>query len=85
MPLGSEMDKVDPTLARGQQTHSEWEDEANDLLNELISTEPVLVQISVAKRLRDRAERDARRAGEDSVSVERVSRARESLRIGEAA
>jgi chlorophyllide a reductase subunit Z len=85
LPLGSEMDKVDPTLARGQQTHSEWEDEANDLLNELISTEPVLVQISVAKRLRDRAERDARKAGEERVSAERVALAREAMRIGEPA
>jgi 3,8-divinyl chlorophyllide a/chlorophyllide a reductase subunit Z len=85
LPLGSEMDKVDSTLARGQQTHSEWEDEANDLLNELISTEPVLVQISVAKRLRDRAERDARKAGEERVSAERVALAREAMRIGEPA
>jgi chlorophyllide a reductase subunit Z len=54
-------------------------------LNELVAAEPVLVQISAAKQIRDRAERDARRAGEASVSVERVSRARESLRIGEAA
>jgi hypothetical protein len=33
----------------------------------------------------DRAERDARRAGEDSVSADRVARAKESLRVGEAA
>jgi chlorophyllide a reductase subunit Z len=85
LPLGSDMDKVDPTLARGEQTHSEWEDDAHMLLNELVSTEPVLVQISAAKRLRDRAERDARRAGEERVTAERVASAREALRVGEPA
>jgi len=45
----------------------------------------VLVQISVAKRLRDRAERDARKAGEERVSAERVALAREAMRIGEPA
>jgi chlorophyllide a reductase subunit Z len=64
---------------------AEWDDEANDLLNELVSTEPVLVQISVAKRLRDRAERDARKAGEQRVSAERVALAREAMRVGEPA
>jgi chlorophyllide a reductase subunit Z len=62
-----------------------WDDAARELLNKLVAAEPVLVQISAAKQIRDRAERDARRAGEDSVSVDRVVRARESLRIGEAA
>ena len=85
LPLGSEMDKVDPTLARGQQTHSEWDDDANDLLNELVSNEPVLVQISAAKRLRDRAERDARKAGEARVTAERVALASQSMRVGEPA
>jgi chlorophyllide a reductase subunit Z len=85
LPLGSEMDKVDSTLARGQQTHSEWDDAANDLLNELVSSEPVLVQISAAKRLRDRAERDARKAGEERVSAERVALASEAMRQGEPA
>jgi chlorophyllide a reductase subunit Z len=82
LPLGSDMDKVDPTPVRAQ---AAWDDDARDLLNELVAVEPVLVQISAAKQIRDRAERDARRAGEASVSVERVTRARESLRIGEAA
>ncbi len=82
LPLGSEMDRVDPTPARAQ---SAWDDEARELLNEMVAAEPVLVQISAAKQIRDRAERDARRAGEASVSASRVARARESLRIGEAA
>jgi len=55
------------------------------LLGELVAHEPVLVQISAAKRLRDRAERDARRAGEDRVSAEGVASSREALRLGEPA
>jgi chlorophyllide a reductase subunit Z len=50
-----------------------------------VSAEPFLVRISAAKQLRDRAERDARVAGEPSVSAERVARARDSLRRGQPA
>jgi chlorophyllide a reductase subunit Z len=84
LPLGTEMDKVDATLAKSHQ-NTAWDDDARDLLNDMVAAEPVLVQISVAKRLRDRAERDARRAGEDSVSVHRVAQARDAMRVGEPA
>jgi chlorophyllide a reductase subunit Z len=50
-----------------------------------VSNEPVLVQISAAKRLRDRAERDARKANEARITVARVSRSRDSMRQGEPA
>ena len=46
------------------------------MLDEHLETEPFLVRISAAKRLRDRAERDMRQAGEDRVTVERVAPAR---------
>ena len=82
LPLGTEMDRVDPTPARAQIA---WDEDAHALLNEFIAAEPVLVQISAAKQLRDRAERDARRAGEASVSVARVTRAHDAMRVGEAA
>jgi chlorophyllide a reductase subunit Z len=84
LPLGADMDKVDATLAKSDQ-NTAWDDAARDLLNDMVAAEPVLVQISVAKRLRDRAERDARRAGEDRVSVERVAQARDAMRVGEPA
>jgi chlorophyllide a reductase subunit Z len=84
LPLGTDMDKVDATLAKSDQ-NTAWDDDARDLLNDMVAAEPVLVQISVAKRLRDRAERDARRAGEDSVSVQRVAQARDAMRVGEPA
>jgi chlorophyllide a reductase subunit Z len=41
--------------------------------NELLEAEPVLVRISAAKRMRDRAEQDARSAG--APSVQRKSKA----------
>lgn len=86
LPLGTELDRVDPTPARpGSGAPSPWDDDAQQLLAQLIDGEPVLVQISAAKRLRDRAERDARRAGEARVSAERVTRAHDALRQGEPA
>ncbi len=62
LPLGTELDRVEPTPAR---LHEElpWDDDARRLLDELLEAEPVLVRISAAKRLRDAAERDARAAG----------------------
>jgi len=86
LPLGTDLDKVDPTPARlGDEPAKPWDDEAQQLLGEFVETEPVLVQISAAKRLRDRAERDARRAGEERVTAIRVAAARDALRQGEPA
>ncbi len=43
-------------------------------LDENVETEPFLVRISAAKRLRDRVERDAQAAREGRVTAERVER-----------
>ena len=71
LPLGTELDKVEPTPAR---LHQElpWDDEAKALLDRLVDTHPVLTRISAAKRLRDAAETTARLDGEQRVTVERV-------------
>ena len=81
LPLGSELDKVEATPSR---LHREiaWDDDAKALLDEVVEATPVLVRISAAKRLRDAAEREARRAGEATVSRARVDRARELLMAG---
>jgi chlorophyllide a reductase subunit Z len=81
LPLGSELDKVEATPSR---LHRElaWDDDAKALLDEIVEASPVLVRISAAKRLRDAAEREARRAGEERVCPVRVGRAKELLMAG---
>ena len=72
LPLATDLDRIDPTPARQVSDALPWEAEAQELLARLVQAEPVLVQISAAKGLRDRAERDARRVGEERVTRERV-------------
>ena len=71
LPLGSELDKVDPTPSR---LHQElpWSDGAQQMFEQLVSAKPVLVRISAAKRLRDSAERAARLAADDEITVEHL-------------
>jgi chlorophyllide a reductase subunit Z len=86
LPLGTEMDKVEATHARGVSgNNATWQEAAQSRLRELIALQPVLVQISVAKRLRDQAERLAREKGEDIVSEQHVTRAGVELGLGEPA
>ena len=83
LPLGTDLDRVDPTPARlGEEQTRPWDDDAHELLDEFVQSEPVLVQISAAKRLRDRVERDARAAGEERVTARRVAQSRDALRQG---
>jgi 3,8-divinyl chlorophyllide a/chlorophyllide a reductase subunit Z len=72
LPLGSELDKVDATPSR---LHRQlpWSDAAKAALDRLVESQPVLVRISAAKRLRDAAETGARGAGEEEITPERVT------------
>ncbi len=74
LPLGTTLDKVDATPARA---HAElaWDVAAKAELDLAVERSPVLVRISHAKRIRDAAERAARRAGETIVSPARVAEA----------
>jgi chlorophyllide a reductase subunit Z len=86
LPLATDLDRVDATPARlGRAEATPWDDEAHRLLEKYLEMEPVLVRISAAKRIRDRAERDARLAGEDTVTAARVTRSRAALKEGEPA
>jgi chlorophyllide a reductase subunit Z len=88
LPLGSELDRIDPTptaAAAIDHRNLVWDESAQARLAELVSAEPVLIQISVAKRLRDRAEREAREAGEDRVTSARVEAARNAIHLAVAA
>ena len=86
LPLGTDLDRVDATPSRIAESGSmAWDEDAQALLRDLVDAQPVLVQISAAKRLRDRAEREARKAGDERVTAARVARAAEALRQQEAA
>ncbi len=78
LPLGSQMDKVDATPAKLVKELA-WRDDAKALLEEMLDKQPVLIRISVAKRIRDRAEREARIAGLEEVTCTQVLRAQEAM------
>jgi chlorophyllide a reductase subunit Z len=86
LPLASDLDRVEATRARlARVDATPWDDDAHRLLEKYLESEPLLVRISAAKRIRDRAERDARLAGEATVTAERVTRSRAALREGQPA
>ena len=87
LPLGTEMDKVDPTPAKLQSSIQAmpWEQEAQELLNKLISKQPVLTQISAAKKIRDEAELEARKQKIEKVTVACLQKSSFSLVEGEMA
>jgi chlorophyllide a reductase subunit Z len=72
IPLAGQLDKVEPTPARMEREVA-WDDAAKAALDEVVEREPVLVRISAAKRIRDAAERGARRAGETRVTADRLA------------
>jgi 3,8-divinyl chlorophyllide a/chlorophyllide a reductase subunit Z len=83
LPMATTLDKVDATPARSAR-ELPWDDDARTALDELVNTHPVLIRISAAKRLRDAAERAARRAGEERVTAARI-RMQSASTEGEAA
>jgi len=76
LPLATDMDRVEATPSRLHR-ELEWSAEAKARLDELVEAAPLVARISAAKRLRDAAEREARRAGETQVDLSRLERARE--------
>jgi chlorophyllide a reductase subunit Z len=74
VPLATDLDRIEATPSR---LHREiaWTEDARRRLDEVLATQPVLVRISAAKKLRDAAEAEARRAGETHVSSGAFERA----------
>jgi chlorophyllide a reductase subunit Z len=78
LPLGTELDRVEATpvqQAGNDRRALEWDEDARELLAARVAMEPMLIQISVAKRLRDAAERIAREVGADRVSLAQIRQA----------
>jgi chlorophyllide a reductase subunit Z len=74
LPLGTDMDKIEPTHARPVDQNI-WADDAIAALDEHLETEPYLIRISAAKRLRDQAERLARGQGGAEITAAHVASA----------
>jgi chlorophyllide a reductase subunit Z len=73
LPLGTDMDKVEATPARGVlREQLPWDDEAAGLLHAHVENEPFLVRISAAKRMRERVEAASLQAMEEIVTADRV-------------
>jgi chlorophyllide a reductase subunit Z len=80
LPLAADMDRVDATPTRlGRPQAANWDEDAQHLLDQYVETEPFLVRISAAKRLKEQVEQDAKVAGEFRVTPERVSNSLKSL------
>ena len=71
LPLGTEMDRVEATPTKSWEAVA-WDDDAVEALDAYVETEPFLVRISAAKRLRESVEQAARAAREGRVTAERV-------------
>lgn len=82
LPLATDLDRVEATPSRRDKPLP-WDQRSKRLLDEVVETYPVLVRISAAKRLRDAAERHARKSGEDVVTEDDVVTARTLIREGQ--
>ncbi|MBX9608639.1 MAG: chlorophyllide a reductase subunit Z [Gammaproteobacteria bacterium] len=84
LPLATDLDRVDATPARAERALA-WDPEAEAELQQLVESQPVLIRISYAKQLRDRAERDARGAGKTRITLDDLRRALAQATTGRAA
>ncbi|MBO3761753.1 chlorophyllide a reductase subunit Z [Ciceribacter sp. L1K23] len=74
LPKAGELDAIEPTTTR-RAGELPWSLDAQSLLDRRINDEPVLVRISAAKRLRDAAEREARRENASEVETRHLEHA----------
>ena len=68
LPRAGELDAIEPTTTR-RSGELPWSAEAQAQLERQVGTEPVLIRISAAKRLREAAEREARRTNATEVTT----------------
>jgi chlorophyllide a reductase subunit Z len=72
LPLSTDMDRVSATPAQ-ERAAAPWDPDALELLDQAVESEPFLLRISAAKRLREQVERDMRAAREGRVTAERAA------------
>ena len=77
LPLGRDLDAIDPTHARTSTTTNtsmavHWDRDAAALLDAQVEAEPFLVRISAARQLREKVEREARAHDESRITRARV-------------
>ena len=84
LPLGTVLDQVDQTPARIHEALP-WEHDAQEELERVIATKPVLIRISAAKQLRDAVEKHARHRELDVVTLDCLQAVLRADRSGRAA
>jgi chlorophyllide a reductase subunit Z len=75
LPLGADLDRVEATPARHSRELG-WDARAKSHFDEIVEASPVLVRISLAKRLRDAAERATRGRAREVVEIDDVEAGR---------
>ena len=74
LPLGTDLDRVDPTPVKTAEWNARpWDEDARRMLDAFVERAPFLVQISTAKRLRERIEQAARADRDGRVTAWRVA------------
>ncbi|MEM9330387.1 MAG: chlorophyllide a reductase subunit Z [Pseudomonadota bacterium] len=79
LPLQSDMDAQAAAVPSKSENTLPWENSARSKLDEVVDRQPILVRISAAKALRDKAEKDAIEKGEAQVTALRVEESSKSL------
>jgi chlorophyllide a reductase subunit Z len=69
LPMASELDAIEATAAKAN-SQMPWHPDAQAALERRVNQEPVLVRISAAKRLRERAEQRARQNKASEVTLD---------------
>ncbi len=73
LPLGRDLDAIDPTHAQTNTSMAvHWDRDAAALLDTRVEAEPFLVRISAARQLREQVEREARAHDESRITRARV-------------
>ncbi|MCL4149207.1 UNVERIFIED_CONTAM: hypothetical protein GTU68_053026 [Idotea baltica] len=84
LPLQSDMDKAAASVPTRMRSTLPWDNDARRALDDVVNAQPILVRISAAKTLRDKAEREALEADEVRVTTDRVMTSSQSISRGAA-